>query len=597
MSSSKATPRGRSGRGGGDAPTTTDPIDIAMAAVSGDGPGDGPARELLEKQSGLIDDQRRHLRLQIASERFAVVLKSILAIAAFAAAVAVVVLVLSAMNSRAVVVEAFAAPPSLAAQGQSGEVLAAALQDELQRIQAATRTTAAQRDIANAWTGDIAVQVPSTGVSVGDIERVLRERLGNDIHVRGALTRGDDGQVTLTVRGDRIRAKSFTGPPAQLPALTVQAAEHVFGEAEPTLLAHYLYQQHRLDDGFAFVSRAYGRVKTESDRAFLANNWGNLLWGKYRFAEAAQKFRLALRHEPTRWGSWRNLAGVTVYAAGDEAALAVTQEMRRAADAAPRRLKPESTAFEIEALLRQDYTTLLDIAQADARKVAGGTLLTSNGVIVAIYESARHDWTAAEAGLMGVDPSDAMFLPTRRRLEGERLLEQDPAAAVAPLEALDRLWKTDPTVRAEFTETPCQVGLAYAHVGRARAASEALWRMPPTGLCAAYRGDAFEALGKPAAADAAYRQAIALAPSLPFAYQRWGLTLLERGDLAQAERRFAQAHARGPRWADPLKSQGDVLMAQGRRREAAARYAQALQFAPGWQALKAAKAAADGRVR
>jgi hypothetical protein len=44
--------------------------------------------------------------------------------------------------------------------------------------------------------------------------------------------------------------------------------------------------------------------------------------------------------------------------------------------------------------------------------------------------------------------------------------------------------------------------------------------------------------------------------------------------------------------ADPLKAWGDVLAQQGHPKEALAKYDQALKYAPNWQQLKAARAAA-----
>jgi predicted negative regulator of RcsB-dependent stress response len=54
----------------------------------------------------------------------------------------------------------------------------------------------------------------------------------------------------------------------------------------------------------------------------------------------------------------------------------------------------------------------------------------------------------------------------------------------------------------------------------------------------------------------------------------------------------ARYDRRGPRRADPLKAWGDVLRKQGKTQEAQSRYDEALKFAPNWQQLSEARAAA-----
>ncbi len=46
----------------------------------------------------------------------------------------------------------------------TGKVVAAGLLDELRRLQSATRADAGKRDLSNAWTGEIKLAVPETGV-------------------------------------------------------------------------------------------------------------------------------------------------------------------------------------------------------------------------------------------------------------------------------------------------------------------------------------------------------------------------------------------------------------------------------------------------
>jgi hypothetical protein len=50
--------------------------------------------------------------------------------------------------------------------------------NELTRLQDATRSSSAARGLTGAWTGDIKLDAPETGISVGEISRLLRERFG-----------------------------------------------------------------------------------------------------------------------------------------------------------------------------------------------------------------------------------------------------------------------------------------------------------------------------------------------------------------------------------------------------------------------------------
>ena len=125
-------------------------------------------------------------------------------VAAAAIAVVLAVAVRDSLSSRSVIVEPFDAPPALATRGISGKVVASALLDQLSKLQAASRASANRLSLANAWTGDIKVQVPSTGVSIGDIDRLLKARFGHDLHIEGDLVQTDSGGLALTVRGDAV---------------------------------------------------------------------------------------------------------------------------------------------------------------------------------------------------------------------------------------------------------------------------------------------------------------------------------------------------------------------------------------------------------
>jgi len=67
---------------------------------------------------------------------------------------------------------------------------------------------------------------------------------------------------------------------------------------------------------------------------------------------------------------------------------------------------------------------------------------------------------------------------------------------------------------------------------------------------------------------------------------------LRHGDLEGAARKLQDANLKGRHWADALKAWGDVLAKQGHTKEALAKYDRALTYAPDWQQLQEARAAA-----
>jgi hypothetical protein len=92
-----------------------------------------------------------------------------------------------AVTSRSVIVDPFDVAANVAPRVPSGKIVAGGLLDELSRLQSATRSSAAARDLSGGWTSSIRLDVPETGVSLGDISRLLKDRFGHDVHIDGDL--------------------------------------------------------------------------------------------------------------------------------------------------------------------------------------------------------------------------------------------------------------------------------------------------------------------------------------------------------------------------------------------------------------------------
>ncbi len=572
---------------GMEAATTLNGLDIALAAQRDDALLDSPSRRLIGRQTVLVD-------WQITGERFSVALKAMTALVGLGVAIMLGLMAWTASRASAVVVEVFEVPPALAERGLTGQVVAHGIQDAIANIQVEVQQELGDQGVANAWTRDLAVQVPQTGVSIGEIDQVLRATLGKETFVSGAVVSNRDGTVSITARASGIRPRTFTGPEAALSTLTVQAAEYLFSQFQPVLYATYLSDSGRFEDALAFFPDAYAAAP-EALRPALANNWGTVLGSVGQDEAAIAKYRLSLSLNPTDWTSWANLIGSLYTIEGEQGAWAEGQRMMRAVAANPGTETPEWANYDP---LVQNWPRLLDLLVADRTENGGeGVYGPDTASMIADIQARLHDWAGVERYLALAPAGSAVTRAARLSTQGDRALATgDVAGAVAALTAFNALWEQDLDVQFVFGDGRCRLGLALGRAGRAAEARRVLAGSGRWVACQAYLADVIEMGGDRRAADAAYGQAIALAPDLPFAYHRRGLALMARGEPTLAAGRFKQAHERGPQWADPLKGWGDALAAQGLWTVAEQKYARAAALAPAWRELRLAHAVALERV-
>src|SRR5665213_2241413 len=163
-------------------------------------------RKLMVEQREQLRDQVKRLKLGIIDQRFSIALKAMTAVIGFAVAGALALMVWNAAGSGGLVIEPFSVPPDLAARGLTGQVVASKLLDRLVAMQ---QQTDSQRDPAtytNYWGDDVKVEIPSTGVSIGELERFLREKLGHPTHITGEIVRDDQGLSLTAVSYTHLRA-------------------------------------------------------------------------------------------------------------------------------------------------------------------------------------------------------------------------------------------------------------------------------------------------------------------------------------------------------------------------------------------------------
>ena len=532
-------------------------------------------------KEGAMRRAGQRIRLGIQSATFIVVLGIFLGLLS---------MVHDAWTSHAVVVDAFDTPPALAPSGLNGKVVATGILDELGKMQKATRTATKGLEARSAWASDVTIEVPETGISIGEIDKILHRRLGRDIHISGDVVQQPNGDVSLTVRGDEVTAKTFRAPVAQFEKLTRQAAEYLFGESQPLQFANYLNQEGRFGDEFAFLTDAFPRAH-DADRAEMANIWGNAYGIQGRLKPAAEKYRLAMAIQPHFWKAWDNLIAVLALSEGEESAWREGHAELQAYDKTPEHERPRLTVLGNAATMLQDWQLVLAGALSDSQLNGGaGAKDTIEGPAIADDYLRLHDPAQVPRYLAVSDQNDhqtiaqALLVPAYAALEHD-----DPKAAIPPLEVFWKNWQADQALQYLYNDEPCMLGLAYGIVGRIAEAEAVFKRTGNWAACTAMHGDALARSGDVAGAQRVWADGLKIGPDLSPVYLHRGLWELSQNNLTAAASDEQAAHVRSPHWADPLKAWGDVLAKQGQWREALRKYDAALTYAPAWEALHAAR--------
>ena len=569
-------------------PDSPNPVEIAMAALNDGAPEDGPAGVLLRRHTHLID-------AQIASERMGFALKLLTGLLGLAIAMALASMVWSASQERGLVIEPFSVPPDFAERGVTGQVVASRLLDRLSLMGDQTQSVRAPSTYANNWNGDIKVQIPQTGISVGELRRVLVEWLGRQTRIGGEIYRTPEGLVLAARTGTAAASVHVGESEADLPAMVQAAAEAVYADTQPYRYAIYVSRQGAPDDKARSrqLLEALARTGDKDDRMWAHSGLSvsYRMEGDFRRAVLAANDALAI--EPAFPTAYMNRSSALSLMGQDELSLQDALRTIEALEGAGGRFVAgegrESlleTAITEVAYFRQDHAgaiasytrvpdealgmylldarvrlhdttdnaTMLEQAMHDMPPVAPYDAMFASDLVslAARYASARGDWVGAHGLLTGFD--ETLLPPGMRAV---RRVAADPLAARAAARA--------------------------GNMQVARALVEGL----PAGCyeCTWTRGFVAAVAGEHAASDRAFAEAVREGPSLPAAHAHWGKAKLARGDTAGAIDQFRLAHRKGPAWADPLKAWGDALMHQGDAKGALRRYTEAAERAPRWGAL------------
>ncbi|HSY08378.1 MAG TPA: hypothetical protein VK820_07570 [Steroidobacteraceae bacterium] len=557
-----------------------------------------------EEQTDLVKAQRKFVEAEheyfeaewgprLLGTRLRTGFQIFIALFATVIGVGVAIMIHDAVTSRRVVVDPFDIAPNIAAQVPSGKIIAAGLLDELSRLQDATRSQIERRDLSNAWASQVKLEVPETGISLGEISRLLRERFGDDVHIDGDVIETPTAGLALTVRGNGVPPRTFNGAATDLEKLTVQATEYVYSKSQPARWAYYLQDVGRNEEAIAFCRAALGSA-SKADRPYLLNVWANSMenaGGSKR--EALALYREAVKLKPDYWIGYSNVVNALSLLGDEEGAWRAGEDMRKVAGGRPGRAA--ELYYQNSDVLTWNLLAGLAAQLADAESNAGtGTGVTTAGPPIADIRARLHDPQAADLALKTTkeDPHDPTIGALTHFVRGRLAAEAgDVAGATMEMEAFGSDY-ANPAVSSNNPGYHCWIAPAEEAAGHPDKADAVLKTGGTFVDCYRFRADILAGRGDWLGAQKAYADAVALAPDLPAAYYSWGVALARHGELAAAEAKLKDANQRGPHWADPLKVWGDVLVQQGKTKEALVKYDEALKYAPNWQQLKEAREAA-----
>jgi len=586
----------------------------AALALSG-GALDPRAAEYLHKQSRIADlqiaDLERENRLRHWSLRFGnvsavmkVSFEVALAFVMLTIAVVVGTAVWNAAHDDGLVIEAFNVPADMTSKGLSGQVIATQVQDRIAWMQSHADTIRAANTFRSDWGNDIKVQIPDTGVSIGEAYRSLAEWLGHETRITGEVWHDPKG-IAISARAGDEPAKTFHAPESELDTLVTKAAEYVYGQTQPYRYTVFLDQQGRLSDALA-ATRALALNGSPQDKAWAYSRWGTELHATGDFRGALEKQRAAESLNPDLPHVADNVAQGESDFGHDEAALRFEKRALALLESPKsNQLAPDAVAIQtlIETMFVAEATGDFKAATEAAPKVQPLPDYDNAHLCAPIMMSAdlarMHDIAGSFAADRGA-PNDELEA-IRITDSGNTTWYQQPMPKLMRAVALGD-WKaahddlvatgvfagsSGPSVKPSFPLTG-RPWLAYADAKLADFShAEALIEKTPRDcyLCVEMRGNIRAEEKEWGAANFWFAEAARQAPSIPFAYADWGAMLKAKGDYDAAIEKFHEANLKGPHFADPLEMWGEALMLKNRSDLALAKFEEADRYAPNWGRL------------
>ncbi len=581
-------------------------LGLALGAAQGDPSIAEDARAYLREQTRLVRLQaeelieeagltRWSLRLRHAGEMMKFAFELSVALVLVGVVIALGAAVWTAAHDNGLVIEAFSVPPDLNARGLSGEVVASHLLDKLTRMQDETNSIRPADTYRDNWGDDIKVEIPDTGISIGELYRYLRHWLGHETHITGEVYRSPSG-IAVTARAGGA-GTTFAGKESDLDALLQKAAESVYAQTQPYRYAAFLDDKNRIADSMRMLE-AYAASAPPAERAWDYSLLGNLDEFFGREKDALATLQAAVAADPDNAHAWDNLASQEQTLNHVEDAYRHTLKALPLYDAGSASFNPDRVKLiklqdkSFVAAALGDYQTAFRMDEAIRQEPdRGGTQNQALGD-EPVELAFDHDILRARSLLAQVRPgSDNQALNLLFNTATVAFLGRDWGTLSRLFDMRNMLRRTPPTyadiVRRIFTRIPSAV-LAEAKAEQGDIAGARLM-IASTPLdcydCLRLRGKIDEVARDWGGAAYWYALAVREAPSIPMAFDNWGEMLLAKGDAAGAIARFQEAVALGPRFADPLEGWGEALMRENRSDLALEKFEAANQLAPDWGRL------------
>ena len=612
-------------------------VDPAAVALALGGASRERADAFLKKQEALVDLQAKELAHELGLRHWSLwvrhasgLLKLALELSAglllLFAMTAIGVMVWYAAHADGLIIESFSVPPDLAAKGISGQVVATQMLDNLSALQAQTNSIRAPSSYANNWGDDLRVEIPETGVSIGEAYRFLRRWLGHETHISGEVVRMGTG-IEITARVGTDKGETFSGSDADFHTLLKRAAASVYASTQPYRYASNLARHGKIAEEASFAE-AHTHVGPPSERAWEYDILADALSSRNRINEAAKAAREAVALNPDFSLGWYR---VSQYALGSEERLLAARTSLRL----PTRDQSDESASGMRHSTNQFVAILLGDYDEEARQ----RIATYPAIDFSADPDRQSRQAQTEVGANGRTPlvvHTAMAGMKARQhdlAEARRILAEEPNYIAAlknntvasndvrgqlifdaasqsfrnleltvarETEDWPRILQLVPVMDAQqaklaesysanfYPPTALWPYLAYAEAKLGDFAAAHAWIDKTPGdcdLCLRTHAKIDTAQRNYSGADLWFARAVHDAPSIPFAYADWGQALLDRSDADGAIAKFTLANQKGPHFADPLEMWGEALMAKNQSHLALAKFAEADKYAPNWGRL------------
>jgi tetratricopeptide (TPR) repeat protein len=586
--------------GGSDKPNPA-AVALALGRTKRGSKLDAKAEAFLDGQTRLTDIQTEHMHEQRElilsrlrwgrfSDRMKAVLQVLTALVGVAVAGAIAVMAWQAHEDHGLAIQAFSVPPDLAQRGMTGQVVAARVRDVLSQLQADTISARPASTYANDWGDEIKVEIPETGVSLGELNRWLREWLGQETRVSGEVVRTPTG-VSVTARAGEAPGKTVPGAEGDIDTLISKAAEAIYAQTQPYRYAVYLASHGHTAEAVA-IYRTLAKSGSAEERKWAYTGWATMMMQSGRDADAVaiidEGMRAGLDLYQTGGMAIQNLSDMNLgRLQASYVNIVLQQKLGRNEGGNQLVSGPVSRQIQVFAIayLRGDRRLAASAAAAlgqyDFEGLSGGLNLREEGAEALVQ---NHDITRGlrEARAAGSDRGPLNMAPLPMLA-----LQQfgDWTALARSAEQLAADEERQGAVSKNTLERGVRplLAVAYARLGRTDQAKALAATLPlDCEPCLDVRGWVAALAGDPAGADRWFAAAEHMAPDLPYYDSDWGAALLARDEVDGAIAKLGQAHAKGPKFADPLELWGEALMRKGDLDGAIAKFAEADQDAPRW---------------